>query len=223
MDSIQSGQYGQHKNQVQSIKYSSVMNSLVTCGLDDTVKFIDLNDYKYSGEIKLDSQPQQLDTSNLNGLVVVACINHLVLIKNKTLSNKINLDYETTSVSVSNNLIAVGGKDRQVHIYSMDTLKELVTLTERDFITSIQFSPNGEYLAVADNAKNVKCYKINSENINQPTFNDITKGMWQHHAGKISCISWSPDSNYLATSSVDTHCFIYSPNKISDYIQIKSK
>ena len=219
MDSIQQGACGPHKNQVQSIKYCQLINSIVTCGLDDTVKFIDMNDFKYSSEIKLDSQPQQLDCSNLNGLIVVACINQLVLIKNKSISSKISLDYEATCVSISDNMIAVGGKDRQVHIYAVDSLKEVAILTERDFITAVRFSASQEYLAVADNAKNVKCYKVNLESV---SFSDVTRDMWQHHAGKITSLAWSPDSKYLATSSVDTHCFIYSPAKITDYIQIKS-
>jgi WD40 repeat protein len=219
MDSIQQGACGAHKNQVQSIKYCQLINSIVTCGLDDTVKFIDMNDFKYSSEIKLDSQPQQLDCSNMNGLIVVACINQLVFIKNKSISSKIRLDYEATCVSISDNLIAVGGKDRQVHIYAADSLKEVATLTERDFITAVRFSATQEFLAVADNAKNVKCYKINLESV---SFADVTRDMWQHHAGKITSLAWSPDSKYLATSSVDTHCFIYSPAKINDYIQIKS-
>ena len=48
MDSVKATNVGQHKNQVQSIKYDSASNQLVTCGLDDTVKFIDLNgEFKY--------------------------------------------------------------------------------------------------------------------------------------------------------------------------------
>lgn len=47
MDSIKASNIGQHKNQVQSIRYDSGSNQLVTCGLDDTVKFIDLDEFKY--------------------------------------------------------------------------------------------------------------------------------------------------------------------------------
>ena len=100
----------------------------------------------------------------------------------------------------------------------MDTLDEILSLPERDFITSIRYSNSDEYLAVADNAKNVKCYKLSDDS----KYDDITRDLWQHHAGRITAMSWSPDSNYLATSSVDTHCFIYSPSKIMSFIQIKS-
>ena len=45
MDSVQPGTVGPHKNQVQDMKFDPASALLVTCGLDDTVRFID--DYKY--------------------------------------------------------------------------------------------------------------------------------------------------------------------------------
>lgn len=48
MDSVQNGATSQHKNQVQAIKYDSIDKCLVSCGLDDTVKFVDVNDFKYT-------------------------------------------------------------------------------------------------------------------------------------------------------------------------------
>lgn len=91
-------------------------------------------------------------------------------------------------------------------------------MIERDFVTSVRYSNSDEYLAVADNAKNVKCYKIEDNS----QYSDITKGLWQHHAGRITNLSWSPDSTHLATSSVDTHSFVYTPAKINEYIHIKN-
>lgn len=146
-----------------------------------------------------------------------------MVIKNKKIVSSTNVSYETTSIAISStaNTVAVGGKDNKCHIYALDdvnnaTLVEIASLQERDFITAVKFSPDGAYLAVADNAKCVKCYKVGTE------YADVTKDLWQHHAGKITAISWSPDSQHLATSSVDTHCFVYSPNKINGSIHIKS-
>lgn len=112
-------------------------------------------------------------------------------------------------------------KDNKVHLYSIENnqFKEGQTLQERDFITSVRYSNSDEYLAVADNAKNVKCYKIDEGSLR---YSDITRDLWQHHAGRITNMCWSPDSTYLATSSVDTQSFIYSPSKIMAFIQIKS-
>ncbi len=111
-------------------------------------------------------------------------------------------------------------KDNKVHIYDLTSLEEVVTLAERDFITSLRYSNNDEFLAVADNAKNVKCYRLVDGGAK---YEDVTRGLWQHHAGRITSLAWSPDSSLLASASVDTHCFIYSPSHVGSYIQIKSK
>jgi WD40 repeat protein len=225
MEVIKSGSSSQHKNQIQAIRFDPLSDTLITCGLDDMLKFIDAKELKYVKDIKLDSQPQGLDV-NLNNHVVVACIGKLVLLKDRDVLCSINLSYDATSVTLTRNenYVAVGGKDNKVHIYeinsSLNTFVEVTTLQERDFITAVRYSYNDEYLAVADNAKNVKCYKLDPTN--KSSYTEITRDLWQHHAGKITSLSWSPDSTHLATSSVDTHCFIYSPAKTSDFVHIKN-
>ena len=143
------------------------------------------------------------------------------MLKDKQVVNKVKLDYEATSVSLMRRgaHVAVGGRDNKVHIYNHSSMNEVCVLSERDFITAVSFSNDDEHLAVADQAKNVKCYRLSSEG----KYENVTRELWQHHAGKITCLAWSPDSNLLATASVDTHCFIYSPNKVTSHVQIKSE
>lgn len=222
MDSVKPGSCKGHTNQVQGIAHSQLTNELVSIGLDDTVKFISLDRFEYTHDVKLDSQPRSVDVANLNGTVVVACINNLTVLTNRQISQGIRIQYEASCVSISKDYVAVGGNDNKVHIYSLGTFQELLTLPERDFITSVRFSHDYGFLAVADNAKNVKCYRVNSDVLKEPKFEDVTRDMWQHCAGKITNLSWSPDSKHLAASSVDTQCFIYSPSNISNYIHIKN-
>lgn len=221
MDQIQPGNVKQHTNQVQQLRFNPLANELISVGLDDTVKFIDLNEMKYAADWKLDSQPRGVDVSSVNGAVVVACISQLIVLTNRMVTQQIKISYEASCVSVSKNYVAVGGNDKKVYIYALDTMQEVATLDQRDFVTSVRFSHDNMYLAVADNAKNVKCYTVNSET-GLPHFTEVTRDMWQHHAGRITNLSWSPDSKHLATSSVDTQCFIYSPSTVSTYIQIKN-
>lgn len=48
MDSISSSSsVAQHKNKVQAIRFDTSSDSIVTCGFDDVVKFIDLKELKY--------------------------------------------------------------------------------------------------------------------------------------------------------------------------------
>jgi WD40 repeat protein len=98
-------------------------------------------------------------------------------------------------------------------------LVEIRTLEERNFITAIRYSNSDEFLAVADNSKNVKCYRLSGP---EHQCADITNNLWQHHAGRVTSIAWSPDSSRLATSSVDTHCIVYSPARVNEVMQIKN-
>lgn len=221
MEQIQSGNVKGHTNQVQGLRYNKLTNEVVSIGLDDSCKFISLDEFKYTHEVKLDSQPRGVDVSKTNGSVVVACINQIIVLTNRMVSQCIKIGYEATSVSVSDKYVAVGGQNNKVYIYSLETMQELTVLTERDFITSVRFSHDDKYLAVADNAKNIKCYAINSET-GLPHFESITRDMWQHHAGKITNLSWSGDSQHLASVGVDTQCFVYSPANLSSYIHIKN-
>jgi WD40 repeat protein len=38
---------GQHKNQVQALRYDASTGLVISCGLDDTLKYIDINEYTY--------------------------------------------------------------------------------------------------------------------------------------------------------------------------------
>ena len=173
--------------------------------------------------MKLSSQPRGLDIAESNGMVVVACISELVVLANHQISQSVKIAYEATCVSISGEYVAVGGNDSKWRVYSAGTMQELAVIRERDFVTSVRFSHDGRFLAVADNAKNVKCYRVNGEVVKEPKFSDVTRDMWQHCAGKITNLSWSPDNRHLAASSVDTQCFVYTPESVSSYIQIKSK
>lgn len=222
MDAIKPGNVKGHTNQVQSLRYSHLTNEVISAGLDDTVKFISLDGFKYTHDVKLSSQPRGLDVAETNGMVVVACINELIVLTNRQVSQAVKISYEATCVSISNEYVAVGGNDNKCHVYGAGTMQELAVISERDFVTSVRFSHDGRFLAVADNAKNVKCYRVNSDVVKEPKFNDVTRDMWQHCAGKITNLSWSPDDKHLAVSSVDTQCFIYAPDSVSSYIQIKN-
>jgi WD repeat-containing protein 1 (actin-interacting protein 1) len=223
MDVVQqNGSVGPHKSQVQCIVFDPVGNYLLSCGLDDTFKCIDPVTLSYVKESKLDSQPQSADAS-AKGVVAIACVNKLLLVRAKEIIGSLPLSYEATCVSIGKqrNHVAVGGKDNKVHLYEYDEssgkLTEMKTIDERDFITAVRFSPNDEYLAFADNAKNVKCFTASSSYTE-----NITKDLWQHNAGRIMALAWSTDSAHLATASVDTHCFVYKPAKPGVYVQIKN-
>ncbi len=47
MDNMKSTSVQPHKNQVQTIRFDVASNIVVSCGLDDTLKFMDINLFNY--------------------------------------------------------------------------------------------------------------------------------------------------------------------------------
>ena len=159
-----------------------------------------------------------------NGVSVVACANKIVLMRNKQKVAAININYEATCIAAKSNVseFAVGANDSKVHIYELTpelSVSAVKTLNERDAISTLSYSPDDRYLAVADAKKLVKCYRLTDDR----NYEEITREMWQHHAAKVTSLSWSPDSKHLASTSVDTHVWIYSTESPMKYMQIKSK
>lgn len=78
MDQIQCVNVKGHTNQVQGLRYNKLTNEVVSIGLDDSCKFISLDGFKYTHDVKLDSQPRGVDVSKTNGNVefdlCIACI-----------------------------------------------------------------------------------------------------------------------------------------------------
>jgi WD40 repeat protein len=183
------------------------------------ISFFEFPGFFLRDEIKLESQPQGV-VFHSNDTIIVACVKQLVLIRDKKKVASFSFNYESTCVTVRKSVaeVAVGGKDNKIHVYEFgsNVFNEIKTFVERDYLTAIAYSHDEVYLAAADNNKNVKCYNLNEN------YDNITRDMWQHHAGKITALSWSFDSKHLATSGIDTHCMIYQPSTPMNYIQIKS-
>ena len=67
MDQVQNGKCKGHTNQVQALRYNRITNEMVSIGLDDCCKFISLDEFKYTHDVKLDSQPRGVDVSKTDG------------------------------------------------------------------------------------------------------------------------------------------------------------
>lgn len=209
-----------HSNQVQSLSVFGG-TKLVSCALDDSVRFGDVSEAKFSDEIKLDAQPQGLAHAD-NGVTVVACVNKLLILRDGRNLATVAVAFEATCVAAmrSGRHFAVGSKDAKVHVYELTKefgVNAVKTLNERGAVSQLAYSPDEKFLAVADSNKVIKCYRVTADD-----YEDVTREMWQHHAARVTSLSWAPDSKHLASTSVDTHVWVYSPESIMSYVQIKS-
>lgn len=126
--------------------------------------------------------------------------------------------------------LASGGTDSHVLIWYM-TLKEsgainldlAADLTRHQrAVNSVKWSPNGELLASADDESVIFLWKLKSET--EPlnildTANDQDKEIWitlkilRGHMEDVYDLSWSPNSQFLVSGSVDNTAMIWDVQK----------
>ncbi|XP_056129514.1 WD repeat-containing protein 1 [Lampris incognitus] len=208
-----------HSNQVNKMVVDEV-GQLVSCSMDDTVRFTNLskNEYSASDVVKMDVQPKYVAVAP-GGLTLAVCIEQLVLLKDKkkvfTLDN---LDYgpEVGAIHPGGSTVAVGGADGKVHLYTINgnTLKEEgQTLEAKGPITDIAYSNDGAYLAVTDERKVITVFIVADGY-------SVKNEHYGHHA-KIMTIAWSPDNEHFATGGMDMMVIIWTVADADKRIKIQ--
>merc|ERR1719209_2343199 len=98
-----------HRNQVQNM--SCFGSNIVTCGMDDTVRFISVDEKKYVKDkvVRMDSQPQRI-AAGQRGMSVVACNGALVVLRDERVDKVYKTKYEPTCIAINNTLgkVALG-------------------------------------------------------------------------------------------------------------------
>ncbi|XP_074598989.1 actin-interacting protein 1-like [Brevipalpus obovatus] len=215
-----------HQNQVQDMVYRESTKQLITVALDDHIRAINVKDQKFDEEtqIKLPSQPRQLAfIPKSSAKVVVAAYSGIVVanLDSKVIEKDFPVEFEPSSISVhpSQNELAVGGiQDKKVHIYAFtdacDSIAPKNELEHRDCITDVEYSPNGQFLAVADANRKVVLYTAF-------TYEPAHSVEWGYHTARVNCLAWSADSLYLASGSLDAGFIIWDVQNPSNHVSYK--
>ncbi|XP_069782091.1 WD repeat-containing protein 1 [Narcine bancroftii] len=197
-----------HTNMVSSMMINDA-DELVSCGMDDTVRYTNLTQKQYCAQdaVKLDSQPKNLAVGP-GGYTVVACIDQIVLMKDKKKVFAIgNLGYEPENVAIhpQGESVAVGTKDGKVYLYCIQgtTLQKndhVLDLGSQAPVIAASYSPDGTIFAACTSNKVITCTVADGY---KEAFT-----FYGHHA-KIFCIGWSPDNEHFATGGMDGLVFIW--------------
>ncbi|XP_048389488.2 WD repeat-containing protein 1 [Stegostoma tigrinum] len=197
-----------HTNQV-SCMVASDSNEIVSCSMDDTVRFTCLRSKEYRPEnaVKMDTQPKNVAVGP-SGYTVAICIEQIVLLKDKKKVFMIeNLDYEPECAAIHPGgvTVAVGGNDSSVRLYSIQgtTLQKHSVLSPSHLgpVTALSYSPDGGTLAVCSANKVTTVFTVADNYKEEDSF-------YGHHA-KVLCIAWSPDNQHFATGGMDGLVFIW--------------
>ncbi|XP_069600953.1 WD repeat-containing protein 1 [Ranitomeya imitator] len=194
-----------HTNQVSSMAVDR-SNQLVTCSMDDTVRYTNVGDGAYSPSVKLDVQPKSIAAGD-DGFAVTVCIGQIVLLKDKKPVFVLDsLDYEPEAVAIhpGSGDVVVGGADGNIHLYSIsgNSLKdEGKCLLVKAAVTSLAYSNDGAFLAATDVNRGVTVFTVADGYAEKDRF-------YGHHA-KVVCVAWSPDNEHFATGGMDMMVFVW--------------
>ncbi|XP_041811168.1 WD repeat-containing protein 1 [Chelmon rostratus] len=196
-----------HSNQVSKV-VTNKDDELVTCSMDDTVRFTNINKKEYSASdvVKMDFQPKSVSVAD-GGLSLAVCIGQVVLLKDKkkvfTLDN-LAYEPEVGVIHTGGSTAAVGATDGKIHLYSIqgNTLKdEGRTVEVNGSITDMAYSNDGAYLAVLDDKKVATAFSV-ADNYS------IKNEFYGHHAKPVT-LAWSPDNEHFATGGMDMMVFVW--------------
>ncbi|KAL8207615.1 UNVERIFIED_CONTAM: WD repeat-containing protein 1 [Gekko kuhli] len=196
-----------HTNQVSRMAVDE-WDQLVSCSMDDTVRYSSLRTKDYSGQdvIKMDVQPKCIAVGP-GGYAVVVCIGEIVLMKDKKKCFTINdpgFEPEAVAVHPGGGTAAVGGTDGNVYLYAIQgssLQREEKTLEAKGPVTDLAYSHDGAFLAVTDASKVVTVFSVADGYAEHNVF-------YGHHA-KIVCIAWSPDNEHFASGGMDMMVYVW--------------
>lgn len=204
-----------HLTQVTNICASG--DTLYTCSIDDTVRYVSISEKKYGSEcVKLPSQPQMVAAGSL-GLVVVACLNEVVCIRDGKIINSYKTDVENFSVAINSDLgkVCIGNEDNKVIVYDIkgDALEQSGSIPTNGRVTDIKFSPDNKYVAVCTSKKQVKVVETSDFK--------KEKQNWSFHSVKVNALAWTPSSTHIASCGTDGHVYVYNIEKTHNPTQIR--
>nr|XP_046486360.1 actin-interacting protein 1 isoform X1 [Neodiprion pinetum] len=207
-----------HGNQMNGMKAAG--DKLYTCGIDDSLKIVDVSSNTYTGaSIKLDSQPRGLDI--YGDIVVTVSVRQITIVQDGRKMSSLSVDFEPSCVTINqeNGDVTVGGTtDNKAHVYELSgtNLSPKTELQHLGPITDASYSPDNKYLVVCDANRKVILYAL-------PEYKKLAHNKeWGFHNARVNSVAWSPDSLHVASGSLDTTIIIWSVESPAKHTIIKN-
>lgn len=144
----------------------------------------------------------------------------LVKINKGKVAKQAKFDYKATALEINEELgeILVGDIKGKLHVLDMEMKEKSKVDIHFGEFSVIRLSPDGKLIASGDNQHFIKVYEAESKKIITDRFG--------FHTAKIFDISWSFDSKFLVSASLDFCCMMWDiekNEKIKDYVSIDGK
>lgn len=191
-----------HTNYVSGI--SSSRGRVFSVGWDDTLRSIDISSRTFTGTFsKTDGQPKGVAISNNSA--VIATHRSIALSTDGQTHKSLPTKFAPMTVAANDTLIAVGGDDYTLHIYSASLGPEKEIKDSSSLITALSFSPSGALLAVGFSSGKITVFDAQSWETS------ITR--WSSHTGRVTCIAWNAAGSHAVSGALDTNIFVWSVAK----------
>jgi len=187
--------------------------SLVSVGFDDKLRYNDIKDGTFGNDaLAIGGQPSALATGKKDSSLIAVGLatSKLLFVKDGAIKSTLDLGYVPISIdfSIDDKEIAVGGKDKKVHFYTVGSGEFTKGREYKDSdkeVTHVLHRPDGSLLATIDKDKRLYFYNNEGKQLNS--------GGWEYHSATVSCGAWSPSGARFATGSADESIIVWSDFK----------
>lgn len=193
----------QHTNEIRTIQ--AVGDQVYTLGYDKALRSFPQASNEFSSVcLVLDGLDPVDAVVSEDRTAVVATKTSIVVAKDNTQVSALAADYEPQCVSrhPSRPEYAVGGKDSKVHVLSLSgsELSEDRTVNVSAEVSAVAYSPDGQYLAAAHH-RTVTVHSVADGKVIRE---------FLVHLSRVTALAWSPDSQRVASGSIDTNVAVCS-------------
>jgi len=188
--------------------------TLLSVGWDDRLRVATVFNGHYHTEIQLEGQPVGIVNSSApsSDLALLATRSTAILVRETQLLGSLNdLRYSVTALALfGEEEVALGGSDNKVHIYALTDGgnsfgPEIATIEgHRGEISTISYSPNGQFIAVGDANREVNVW-IRGTGVLEAK----VKSRWTFHTTRVTSLAWAPNSVRLASGSLDENIYLW--------------
>jgi WD repeat-containing protein 1 (actin-interacting protein 1) len=123
--------------------------------------------------------------------------------------------YGPTCVDISSDgkLVAVGGKDKKIHLYQCNTATGALTDDgeTKEFgaeLSVVALNPDGLSVAGGDGLREVRLY---STAVGEKDKAALRVGRWVYHTTRVTGLKWSPNGKNLVSVSTDRRLCVWDP------------
>jgi hypothetical protein len=195
-----------------------------TVGWDDTLRSFDPAKGVYGKQtVRLGVQPTGVAASIKHpDLVVVSTMTSIMLIRNFKVVCQVVVEDKYVphciSISAGGTEVVVGGSDKAAHVFKVSKDKMTDTGVVYDGLQAaavvVVHSPDGKHVAVGDKYKEITLW-------DRASAKPVVRNKWVFHTSTITDIGFSPDGQYMASTSVDSNVIVWNVAKPMAKTQLK--